>query len=102
MNKTALRQALASGAALAVAAVQPAFAQATGGVDPENFLTQLVTWGLVLAGIVIPGICAWNGVQAVAQGQNLGRYIGYGIGGMALCFGGAYILSQGGINAVRT
>ena len=55
--------------------------------------------GLVLAGIVIPGICAWNGVQAVAQGQNLGRYIGYGIGGMALCFGGAYILSQGGISA---
>jgi hypothetical protein len=83
---------------LAMLAAQPAFAvSVSGGVDPTTGLTTLGSWLLSLVGIVIPLICAAKGTHAVAEGRHLGPYVGSAIGGMALAFGGAYILTHYGV-----
>ena len=48
----------------------------------------------VLGGINIPMICTFKGVHAVADGRSLMPYIGSAIGGMVLCFGGAYLTAN--------
>ncbi len=95
MNK---QLALAS-SVLDIAAVHPALAvSVSGGVDPTTGLTTLATWVLSLVGIAIPLICAFKGAHAVAEGRHLGPYIGSAIGGMALAFGGAYVLQHYGVS----
>ena len=69
----------------------------SGGVDPTTGLTTLGSWILSLVGVVIPLICAFKGVHAVAEGRHLGPYIGSAVGGMVLAFGGAYILTHYGV-----
>jgi len=86
-------------AALLVLTARPALAlvNVAGGVDPTTGLTTLGSWILSLAGIAIPIICAFKGTHAVAEGRHLAPYIGSAIGGMALAFGGAYIMTHYGV-----
>src|SRR3954451_18399341 len=89
---------IAVGIALVIAAggIDVAHAQVTGGVDPQTGLRQLGSWIMSLVAIVIPIICAIKGAHAVAEGRHLGPYIAGAVGGMALAFGGAYLLSHYG------
>ena len=85
--------------ALAVTLARPAFAtvNVAGGIDPATGLTALGTWILSITGLAIPLICAFKGAHAVAEGRSLFPAIGSAMGGMALAFGGAYILSHYGV-----
>jgi hypothetical protein len=96
-RKPAVTAALVS--ALTVAASQSAFAlvNVAGGVDPTTGLTTLGTWVLSITGLAIPIICAFKGAHAVAEGRSLVPALGSAIGGMALAFGGAYVLSHYGV-----
>ena len=93
MNK-ALRR-LYTAAFLAALSVQPVLAQGVqGGIDPETGMKTLWQYLMVLGGITIPLICTFKGVHAVADGRSLMPYIGSAIGGMVLCFGGAYLTAN--------
>ena len=69
----------------------------TGGVDPQTGLKNIVSYLLVLAGTLILGICGYKGVHAFAESRSLGPILLGGACGMALCFGGAYILQKYGV-----
>lgn len=76
---------------------QPAFAQVTGGIDPETALTNLETYGFGAAGAAISLICLFKGSHAVAEGRHLFPFIGGALGGIILAFGGPYILQRMGV-----
>jgi len=80
-----------------VAVSYPAFAQVTGGIDPETALTNLETYGFGAAGAAISLICLFKGSHAVAEGRHLFPFIGGALGGIILAFGGPYILQRMGV-----
>ncbi len=83
---------------LAVTLAASAFAQTvSGAIDPETGLGNLAPYflGLVAAASVL--ITAWKGTHAVAEGRSLGPSIVGLVGGLALAFGGYYIMSKYGV-----
>jgi hypothetical protein len=72
-------------------------AQAVGGaIDPTTGLSQLAPWLLTLAGGAITIITMYKGAHAVAEGRSLGPAIVGMISGIAICYGGYYILQHYG------
>ena len=70
----------------------------SGSVDPASGMQSFVAYALPVAGISIVGICCYKGAHAVAEGRSLGPAIGGAIGGTALSFGGAYLLTHYGVS----
>jgi type IV secretory pathway VirB2 component (pilin) len=74
-----------------------AFAQVSGGVDPQSALQSLLTYGMGAAGAAISIICLFKGGHAVAEGRHLLPYIGGAVGGIILAFGGGFLLQHIGV-----
>jgi len=88
---------LAAALTVVLATASPAFAQVSGGVDPQSALQSLLTYGMGAAGAAISIICLFKGGHAVAEGRHLLPYIGGAVGGIILAFGGGFLLQHIGV-----
>ena len=80
-----------------LALTRVALAQAVAGaVDPETGLQQLAPYLLILTTGAIVITCMYKGAHAVMEGRSFGPIIAGLFGGMALAFGGYYVLSNYG------
>lgn len=68
-----------------------------GTVDPATGITQLAAYVLTLLGGVFVMIGMWKGAHAYAEGRSLGAPIGGAITGMAISYGGYYLLTNYGV-----
>lgn len=75
-----------------------AFAQTVAGaIDPATGLNNLAPYFLTLVAAASVLITAWKGTHAVAEGRSLGPSIVGLVGGLALAFGGYYVMSKYGV-----
>ena len=85
---------------IAATAATSAFAQSVAGaIDPTTGLSNLAPYFLTLVAGASVLITAWKGTHAVAEGRSLGPSIVGLVGGLALAFGGYYIMSRYGVSA---
>ncbi len=83
---------------LAATTATSAFAQTVAGaIDPSTGLGNLAPYFLTLVAAASVLITAWKGTHAVAEGRSLGPSIVGLVGGLALAFGGYYIMSKYGV-----
>ena len=95
-------------AAFALSASRAALAQSYGvgggvtNIDPTTGLAALVAAFVGLCGIAMVGIAAFKGVKAYGHGEPLGPILAYGMAGLAMTFGGSWILTKYGVSALTT
>ena len=83
---------------LAATIATSAFAQSVAGaIDPATGLANLAPYFLTLVAAAAVLITAWKGTHAVAEGRSLGPSIVGLVGGLALAFGGYYVMSKYGV-----
>lgn len=92
------QRSLLVGAPLLVAFSTSALAQTVAGaIDPATGLNNLAPYFLTLVAAASVLITAWKGTHAVAEGRSLGPSIVGLVGGLALAFGGYYVMSKYGV-----
>ena len=69
----------------------------SGAIDPATGLGNLAPYFLTLVAAASVLITAWKGTHAVAEGRSLGPSIVGLVGGLALAFGGYYVMSKYGV-----
>lgn len=69
----------------------------SGAIDPSTGLSNLAPYFLTLVAAASVLITAWKGTHAVAEGRSLGPSIVGLVGGLALAFGGYYVMSKYGV-----
>ena len=69
----------------------------SGAIDPATGLGNLAPYFLTLVAAASVLITAWKGTHAVAEGRSLGPSILGLVGGLALAFGGYYVMSKYGV-----
>ena len=85
---------------MAATTVTSAFAQSvSGAIDPATGLGNLAPYFLTLVAAASVLITAWKGTHAVAEGRSLAPAVGGLVGGLALAFGGYYVMSKYGVSA---
>ncbi len=70
----------------------------SGAIDPATGLSNLAPYFLTLVAAAAVLIAAWKGTHAVAEGRSLGPSIVGLVGGLALAFGGYYVMSKYGVS----
>jgi uncharacterized membrane protein YidH (DUF202 family) len=86
-------------AALEVTTAMPAMAQ---GLDVQQGTTTLVTALLLVFGVLILGVAGWKGIEAVMDHRSVMPSLIGLVLGIALCFGGAWILTKMGVGGTAT
>lgn len=80
-----------------LALTREAAAQAVAGsVDPETGLAALAPYLLILATAAIVITCMYKGAHAVMEGRSFGPIVAGLVAGLALTFGGYYVLTNYG------
>jgi hypothetical protein len=86
-------------AALEVTTAMPVMAQ---GLDVQQGTTTLVTALLLVFGVLILGVAGWKGIEAVMDHRSVMPSLIGLVLGIALCFGGAWILTKMGVGGTAT
>ena len=99
-SRGAQRPVFATFASLAIllgfATMQAAHAGVSGGIDPQTGLSNLLSYGMTLAQIVCAILILFIGFRAFQGGHAIGTVLTGILAGLAIVFGGPYIMQHYG------
>lgn len=81
---------------LGFGALQAAQAAVSGGIDPQTGLSNLLSWGMLLAQIICSLLILFIGFRAFQGGHAIGGVLVGILAGLAIVFGGPYIMQHYG------